>query len=65
MKKEKVITKVNIRKNFYPVYGVYKYDAQVLRSIDGGRTFYHCGEGRYCKSYKEARTFKLKVERQK
>ena len=62
---KQVITKVNIRKNYYPIAGVYKYDAQVVRSIDGGKTYYHCGEGRYCKSYKEAKDYKSKIENRK
>lgn len=60
--RKKVITRVNIHKNYYPIDG-YKYDAQIVRSVDGGRTFYHCGEGRYCKTYKEARQYKSKIER--
>ena len=63
MRKNNVITRVNIRKNYYPIDGIYKYDAQIIRSVDGGKTFWHTGDGRYCKSYNEARYFKSKIER--
>lgn len=65
MKKSKLITKVNIHKNYFPIDGVYKYDAQIVKSTDGGKTFWHCGHGRYCKSYKEAKLFKSKIEKNK
>lgn len=27
-----------------------KYDVQVLTSVDGGETFWYCGNGRFCKN---------------
>lgn len=46
--------KVKIRKLSFPLDGVYNYDVQLLTSIDGGKNFYHCGIGRYCKDEREA-----------
>lgn len=57
-----VIEKVTISKLSFPLDGVYRYDAQVWRSIDGGKTFYHCGDGRYCKTRKEAKEYARKIE---
>lgn len=33
----------------FPVDG-YRYNVQILTSIDNGRTYYYCGQGRYCKT---------------
>ena len=57
-----VIRHVKIKKFAFPLDGVYKYDAQEWTSIDGGKTFYHCGYGKYCKTLKEARFYKKQVE---
>ena len=31
----------------------YKYNVRILTSVDGGKKFYYCGVGRYCKSLQE------------
>lgn len=56
------IRHVKIKKFTFPLDGVYKYDAQVWTSIDGGKTFYHCGCGKYCKTLAEAKAYKKQVE---
>lgn len=62
--KNRLITKVDIHKHQYPILGIYKYNAQVVRSVDGGKTYY-CGNGQYCKTLKEARLFKRNIEKSK
>lgn len=60
-----VIETVKIKKLNYPIDNTYKYDAQLYRSVDGGRTFYHCGEGRYCKTFAEAKEYKAKIDKRR
>ena len=31
----------------------YKYNVRIFTSVDGGKKFYYCGVGRYCKSLQE------------
>ena len=31
-------------------------------SLDGGKTFYHCGVGKYCKTLEEAEEYKQQEE---
>lgn len=31
----------------------YKYNVRIFTSIDGGKKFYYCGVGRYCKNLRE------------
>ena len=38
--------KFNIETLSFPIEGN-KYNLQVLTSVDGGRTFYYCGIGRF------------------
>lgn len=45
-------------------HGVFQYSAQVNTSIDGGITFWHCGDGRYCKTLEEAEQYKAKIEQE-
>ena len=60
---ENTISKVVIEKNYYPIAGIYKYNAQKVNSVDGGKSFYYCGEGRFCKTLKEANAYKREVEK--
>ncbi len=59
----KKFVKVVIHKCNFPLdrAGTIRWDAQVWRSLDG-KGWYHCGEGLYCRTRKEARAYKKKVE---
>lgn len=35
----------------------YPYNARILTSVDGGESYYYCGNGRYCKTPQEAFEF--------
>lgn len=35
----------------------YPYNARILTSVDGGESYYYCGNGRYCKTLQEAFEF--------
>lgn len=35
----------------------YPYNARILTSVDGGKSYYYCGNGRYCKTLEEAFEF--------
>ena len=35
----------------------YPYNARILTSVDGGKNYYYCGNGRYCKTLQEAFEF--------
>lgn len=45
--------KYHIEKPAFPIDG-YKFNVQVLISVDGGENFYHCGIGKFCKTEEEA-----------
>lgn len=47
------MNKYEVRLLATPVHG-FKFLVSELTSIDGGRTFYHTGNGRYFKTHKEA-----------
>ena len=40
----------------FPVDG-YMYNVQRWSSVDGGKNFYYCGYGKYCKTEEEAREY--------
>lgn len=40
----------------FPVNG-YLYYVQRMGSVDGGKTFWYCGYGKYCKTEEEAREY--------
>ena len=56
------IERVEIKEMSFPVYG-YNYNAMILRSVDGGKTFWYCGCGKYFRTFKEAETYKNEIER--
>lgn len=62
MKLPRAIRKVQIKEFAFPIEGIYNYDAQVITSVDGGYTFWHCGEGKFCKTKEEAEAYKEEVE---
>lgn len=41
---------------------LYPYDAQIWVSLDNKKTFSYSGNGRFCKTYKEAMEYKKQVE---
>ena len=45
--------KYNIEKTAFPIDG-YNFNVQVLISVDGGKSFYYCGIGKFCKTEEEA-----------
>ena len=54
--------KFNIETLSFPIEGN-KYNLQVLTITDGGRTFYYCGIGRFCKDMDEVNAMKDRYER--
>ena len=46
----------------YDGHGVLLYSAEVSTSIDGGKNYWHCGEGKYCKTIEEANEYRHNVE---
>lgn len=61
-KNMKILEKVKIEKLSFPIDGVYNYNALIFRSVDGGKTFLHCGYGKYCKTFEEAEAYKNEIE---
>lgn len=53
--------KVTIDKLNLPVDN-YNYDVKLLTSIDGGKTYYYAGFGRFAKTLKEAQAIKADFE---
>ena len=45
--------KYNIEKTAFPIDS-YNFNVQVLISVDGGKNFYYCGIGKFCKTEEEA-----------
>ena len=46
-----------IEKLNFPVDGDRIYDAKILRSVDGGKTWWYAGTGKFCKTEKEAQEY--------
>lgn len=55
------IRKVEIKEFSIPVDG-YCYDAQIWGSVDGGKTWWYCGHGKFFRTLAEAEAYKLEVE---
>ena len=49
-----VVKKYRIEKLHVPIDGVYHYNVQELTSVDGGKTFWYCGFGKFCRTLEEA-----------
>ena len=47
----------------YPLDGVYKYNVQVWTSVDGGKSYWYAGIGKYCRNKNEARKFIYEYDR--
>lgn len=41
------MNKIIISPLSFPIDGRYTHNLQVVTSVDGGRTFYYCGNGKY------------------
>lgn len=48
--------KAVIHENHFPIDG-YLYDVKILTSVDGGKNWYYCGHGKFCKTREEAEEF--------
>ena len=35
----------------------YRYNVQIWNSVDGGKSFYYCGIGRFCKTMDEVHNY--------
>lgn len=64
-KGDNVVRKVRIIEldEFHPARldGV-RYNAQLLTSVDYGKHFYYCGNGKWCKTKEEAEEYKKYIE---
>ena len=54
--------KVKIEKLSEPVGVNYNYNAKIFTSVDIGKTFQYCGNGKYFQTLKQAEEFKKEVE---
>lgn len=52
-----VISKAYIKKLDFPVDRILSYNVQIVRSVDGGKNFWYCGCGTFCRTEEEARDF--------
>lgn len=57
-----MIKKVEIHKLNFPVANIYNYNAMIFRNVDGGKTFFYCGYGKYFATIEEAQDYKKKIE---
>lgn len=54
--------KVKIEKLSEPVGVNYNYNAKILTSVDNGKTFQYCGNGKYFQTLKQAEEYKTAIE---
>lgn len=59
------IRKYTVERLQFPVDGVYTHYVMTWTSVDGGETFYHCGESKYFRTEAEARRYAEEQEAQK
>ncbi len=57
-----VLRKYRVEKMDYSVDG-YSYMVKLVTSLDGGKSFYYCGDGKYFKTEQEALQWKAEQER--
>lgn len=53
--------KVEIEKLSEPVGVKYNYNARIFTSVDNGKTFHYCGNGKYFQTLEEAEKFKKEM----
>ena len=46
-----------VEKMSYPLDGVYNYNVQVWVSVDGGKSYWYAGIGKYCRNKREVSRF--------
>ena len=46
-----------IHEHHFPIDNTYMFDVQIVTSVDGGKNWYHCGHGKYCKTREEAEEY--------
>lgn len=51
-----LLEKRELKKLDFPVCG-YGYNVQIVRSVDGGASWFYCGNGKYFKTEDEAKAF--------
>lgn len=56
------IRQYTLEKLHFPVDG-YLFLVKMITSIDGGKTFYYCGNSKYFKTEDEAQHYKAEQER--
>ena len=56
-----MIKYVKIVKYAFPVDG-YRFDVQIWRSLDGGKTYWHCGCGKMFRELWQALQYKRAIE---
>lgn len=54
--------KIVIEKLSEPVGINYNYNAKIFTSVDNGKTFRYCGNGKYFQTLEEAEKYKNEVE---
>ena len=54
--------KVKIEKLTEPVGVNYNYNAKIFTSVDHGKTFRYCGNGKYFQTLKQAEEYKIAIE---
>ena len=54
--------KVVIEKLSEPVGVNYNYNARIFTSVDNGKTFHYCGNGKYFQTLKQAEEYKTAIE---
>ena len=54
--------KVKIEKLSEPVGVNYNYNARIFTSVDNGKTFNYCGNGKYFQTLNQAEEFKKEIE---
>ena len=54
--------KVEIKKLSEPIGVNYNYNARIFTSVDNGKTFHYCGNGKYFQTLEEAKKYKKEVE---
>ena len=54
----KVLTKVKITE----CCGDYPLNVQVLKSVDGGHTYWYCGIGKFCRNQQEVSSYVRSLE---
>ena len=54
--------KVVIEKLSEPVGVNYNYNAKIFTSVDNGKTFHYCGNGKYFQTLEQAEKYKTAIE---